>query len=298
MTRIFDVAGASGKRTRAFGIAVARVAIAMGATAMAGCAMFQQQTASRGHGKEYFPEGKYGRASPRLVAGGAIPKGGGTYLVGRPYTVAGRTYVPHENPHYVAMGMGSWYGSAFQGRRTSNGEIYDKNAITAAHPTMPLPSYARVTNLRNGKSIIVRVNDRGPFAAGRVMDVSERVADLLGYRLAGTGHIKVEYVGPAPLAGSSYRMLASTLSEGSPAQLGAGETMIAQAPPALPPKVFAPPPTPVATALAAAEPAAEMPPPPPARPADVFASAAPRAVKQKKILIPFPPDASTGQALY
>ena len=82
--------------------------------------------------------------------------------------------------------MASWYGDAFQGRRTANGEIYDKASLTAAHPTMPLPSYARVTNLVNGYSIIVRVNDRGPYRGGRVMDVSSRVADVLDFKGAGT----------------------------------------------------------------------------------------------------------------
>ena len=105
-----------------------------------------------------------GHASRKVVADGErVPRGGGQYLVGRPYTVAGRRYYPAENPSYTAVGMASWYGAAFHGRRTANGEVYDMASLSAAHPTMPLPSYARVTNLGNGYSVIVRVNDRGPY---------------------------------------------------------------------------------------------------------------------------------------
>jgi rare lipoprotein A len=189
-----------------------------GVLAMAGCAQGPQQQAR--HGKEYFPESIYGRASPRVVADGeAVPKGGGQYLVGNPYTVAGKTYVPSERK-FAATGLASWYGDAFHGRRTANGEIYDRNGITAAHPTMPLPSYARVTNLRNHRSLIVRVNDRGPYHGGRVMDLSARAAEALDYKNIGTTKIKVEYVGRAALSGSDDRKLLATLRmDGQPAQL-------------------------------------------------------------------------------
>jgi len=191
-----------------------------GVVAMAGCAQSPQQMAAR-HSKEYFPESIYGRASPRVVADGeAVPKGGGQYLVGNAYTVAGKTYVPSERK-YAAVGLASWYGDAFHGRRTANGEIYDRNGITAAHPTMPLPSYARVTNLRNQHSIIVRVNDRGPYHGGRVMDLSARAAEALEYKAIGTTKIKVEYIGRAALSGSDDRKLLATLRvDGEPAQLG------------------------------------------------------------------------------
>ena len=108
---------------------------------------------------------KYGvSASPRVVdAGDPVPKGGGTYRVGKPYVVAGRTYVPEEDANYRAEGMASWYGDDFHGRLTANGEVFDMHSISAAHPTLPMPSYARVTNLTNKKSIVVRVNDRGPL---------------------------------------------------------------------------------------------------------------------------------------
>lgn len=155
-------------------------------------------------------------ASPRVVEDGEpVPKGGGRYRVGKPYTVAGRTYVPEEDVNYKAEGLASWYGSDFHGRYTANGEIFDKESISAAHPTMPLPSYARVTNLRNKKSIIVRVNDRGPYVGNRVIDLSARVARLLEFHGHGVTRVKVEYVGRAPLAGSDDRKLVATLRDGS-----------------------------------------------------------------------------------
>jgi len=155
-------------------------------------------------------------ASPRVVEDGQpVPKGGGRYRVGKPYTVAGRTYVPEEDVNYKAEGLASWYGSDFHGRYTANGEIFDKESISAAHPTMPLPSYARVTNLRNNKSIIVRVNDRGPYVGNRVIDLSARVARLLEFHGHGVTKVKVEYVGRAPLAGSDDRKLVATLRDGN-----------------------------------------------------------------------------------
>jgi rare lipoprotein A len=163
--------------------------------------------------KEYFSSAVYGPASPRVVwDGGFIPHGGGQYLVGRPYTIAGKTYYPSEQTGaYSAVGMASWYGDAFHGRRTANGEIYDKASVSAAHPTMPLPSYARVTNLRNHYSIIVRVNDRGPYHGGRVMDVSQRVAEALDFKNIGTAKVRVDYVGKAGLEGSDDQTLLATL---------------------------------------------------------------------------------------
>lgn len=160
---------------------------------------------------------KYGvAASARVIEPGEpVPKGGGRYRVGKPYTVAGRTYVPEENPHYEAVGLASWYGDDFHGRYTANGEIFDMNSISAAHKTMPLPSYARVTNLRNHKSIIVRVNDRGPYAADRIIDLSVRTAKLLGFYGKGLAKVKVEYVGRAPIAGSDDRKLMATLRDGT-----------------------------------------------------------------------------------
>jgi rare lipoprotein A len=164
-------------------------------------------------------DNKYGvTASPRKFNDGdEIPKGNGRYHVGKPYVIAGVTYYPQEDPNYRASGIASWYGDAFHGRLTSNGEIFDMRSITAAHPTLPLPSYVRVTNLTNGKSLIVRVNDRGPFHANRVIDVSVRAADLLGFKHKGTERVRVEYVGRAKIEGSDDMQLAATLRENGPA---------------------------------------------------------------------------------
>ena len=199
------------------GFAVAAIAVCV-----AGCSSGPQKLSRRSNEVGAFPEKKYGAASPRVVADGEeVPKGGGRYQVGKAYSVAGRTYVPREmNGNYSAIGLASWYGEAFHGRRTSNGEVYDKSSISAAHPTMPLPSYARVTNLSNGRSMIVRVNDRGPFHGGRVMDVSQRVAEALEFKHLGTARIKVEHMAPAGLAGSDDRKLLASLSiDNKPATL-------------------------------------------------------------------------------
>lgn len=177
---------------------------------------------------------RYGvTASPRVVQfGEPVPKGGGTYRLGRPYMVAGRMYVPEENRNYRAEGLASWYGADFHGRLTANGEIYDMEAISAAHPTLPMPSYVRVTNLANQKSLVVRVNDRGPYHQNREIDLSGRAAQLLGFRQMGIARVRVEYVGPAPIEGSDDRKLMATLREGQPAPAPA--VMVASARPFLP----------------------------------------------------------------
>ncbi|NJM35136.1 MAG: septal ring lytic transglycosylase RlpA family protein [Rhodomicrobium sp.] len=142
------------------------------------------------------------KLGPRIVQlGQPVPKGGGRYKVGEPYTINGRTYRPREVDHYDVTGVASWYGELFHGRRTANGEIYDMEALSAAHPTLPLPSYARVTNMANGRSLVVRVNDRGPYARGRIIDLSWAVASLLQAEAAGTAPVRVQYLGPAPLNG-------------------------------------------------------------------------------------------------
>src|SRR5271168_2117176 len=116
-------------------------------------------------------------------------------------------------PHYSAVGLASWYGSEFHGRSTADGEIFDMGALSAAHRSLPLPCYARVTNLGNGRSIVVRVNDRGPFVRGRILDVSARVAKLLEFN--GITKVRVDYVGKAPPAGSDGPMLFASLQTGS-----------------------------------------------------------------------------------
>jgi rare lipoprotein A len=202
-------------------------AVALGALALAACNSNTRLTSR--------VDPRYGvSASPRVVEPGEpVPKGGGTYRVGKPYVVAGRTYYPEENRRYRREGIASWYGEDFHGRLTANGEVYDMEAISAAHPTMPMPSYARVTNLYNGRSLIVRVNDRGPYHDDRVIDLSGKAAELLELRRAGTGRVRVEYVGPAALEGSDDRRLLATLREGSPAPAPSA-VMVASARPFVP----------------------------------------------------------------
>ena len=136
-----------------------------------------------------------------MQLGQPVPKGGGQYKVGSPYRLNGRLYVPEDLRHYDAKGIASWYGELFHGRRTANGEIYDMEALTAAHPTLPLPSLARVTNLENGRSLVVRINDRGPYVAwpGHRSVLGRRLA--AAGRVAGTAPVRIQYLGPAPLDG-------------------------------------------------------------------------------------------------
>ncbi len=116
----------------------------------------------------------------------------GRYKIGDPYQIGGIWYYPKVNYDYSETGIASWYGPQFDGRPTANGETFDMNTISAAHNTLPLPSLVRVTNLRNGRSLKVRVNDRGPFARGRIIDMSRRGAQLLGFEQAGTTTVRVE----------------------------------------------------------------------------------------------------------
>lgn len=172
---------------------------------------------------------KYGvKASPRVVGSGKpVPKGGGRYMVGKPYTIAGKRYYPKEQPNYKKRGKASWYGAAFHGRKTANGEVFDKQSLTAAHPTLPLPSYVKVTNLKNGRSMTVRVNDRGPFHGNRIIDVSERVATMLGFKHDGIGDVEVKYLETARLDGLDERMLLASYNGPN----AAPRTMIARAEP-------------------------------------------------------------------
>lgn len=205
----------------------------------ANCAQQPQQTRlSRQEQREigFFSGRQWGTASPRVVTDGPVPKGGGREHVGRPYTIAGKRYTPYVKPvGYTIVGNASWYGAAFHGRKTANGEVYDRHGVSAAHPTMPLPSYARVTNMSNRRSIIVRVNDRGPYHGGRVIDLSQRTAELLDFRHLGTARVRVEYIGRAALVGSDdHRLVASLTTDGSPATMPGmstpAPTMVAEAP--------------------------------------------------------------------
>src|SRR5580692_11994130 len=189
---------------------------ARGVAAVAACLVLAN-CASSGLSSRIDP--KYGvSSSPRVVAfGEPVPKGGGTYRVGKPYTVGGRVYVPEEDVNYSEEGLASWYGDDFHGRLTANGEVFDMDSLTAAHPTLPMPCYARVTNLGNGKSVIVRVNDRGPYHGNRLIDVSNKAAELLEFKGNGVARVRVEYVARAPLEGSDDRQLMATLRTGIPA---------------------------------------------------------------------------------
>jgi rare lipoprotein A len=118
--------------------------------------------------------------------------------VGPPYEANGQWYVPTPEPGYAQTGTASWYGEQFHGRRTASGETFDQDALTAAHPTLPIPSLVQVTNLENGREVIVRINDRGPFVGGRLIDLSRGAAEVLGFEGAGHARVHVRYLGPAP----------------------------------------------------------------------------------------------------
>ncbi len=132
--------------------------------------------------------------------------GGATSVkVGQPYQIDGEWYHPRMVDQYREVGVASWYGMPFHGRKTANGEVYDMHQFTAAHPTLPLPSLARVTNLKNGRSIVVRINDRGPFAKKRIIDLSRRAAWELGFKDQGTTDVEVVYLGLADGLDKSHR---------------------------------------------------------------------------------------------
>lgn len=170
----------------------------------------------------------------------------------RPYQVRGRWYRPAEQPDYDETGMASWYGDQFNGRPTATGERFDMNALTAAHKTLPLPGLVEVTNLANGRRVVVRVNDRGPFVDGRIIDLSRGAADALDLRRAGVGEVRVRYLGPAPRLGGGQVL---QYAEARPAPERGPVPYLPAAPAPLPP----PPPQP--------EPAAAWPSPaPPAAP--------------------------------
>jgi rare lipoprotein A len=204
------------------------------------------------------------------------PAGAGRYKVGAPYQVAGVWYVPQEQPHYNETGVASWYGDAFHMKPTANGEIFDMNGLSAAHTTLPLPSIVEVTNLDNGKKIQVRVNDRGPFVGGRIIDLSHEAARELGYDRKGLANVRVRYVGPAPLGvdppdrryasaapsvTSSY-VAPATVSSANRGTMDQNLAMAAGLPASAPPKATATVwPTPAWAGAAADGPAYIVPPP-------------------------------------
>lgn len=168
------------------------MAVAALAWALAGCA-----------------ETEFAVHTAKVFEGGEEAAGG--FKLGKPYQVDGVWYYPEYTPYYDETGIASWYGADFHGRRTANGEVYDMNAVTAAHKTLPLPSNVRVTNLENGRSIVVRVNDRGPFVHGRIIDLSRRSAQLLGLEVKGTGMVRVQIL---PISQQPAVLVAALRREG------------------------------------------------------------------------------------
>ena len=161
--------------------------IALAALLVVGCTSFSDRRAAEEQGR-------------RVAAGGI-------YKIGTPYEIEGEWYYPQEDATYDNTGIASWYGTKFHGRRTANGEIFDMDLLTAAHPTLPMPVRAKVTNLENGRSVVVRINDRGPFAKDREIDMSRHAADILGFKEKGTAKVRVQYLGRAPLYDTSGRMI-------------------------------------------------------------------------------------------
>lgn len=226
----------STQKSFAAGLSAMFVALALG-----GCA----ESTLVGHtAKAVFPEQQE-------------PEQGGGYKVGTPYQIEGTWYTPKEDYSYQEVGVASWYGNDFHGKRTANGEKYDMNALTAAHRTLPMPSLVRVTNLDNGRSAILRVNDRGPFARSRIVDVSKRAADALGFIGQGTATVRVEILAEESLALKTRLLRGESDFASAPtpvaplAALGSTQVSASDLPP---PAASAPPQAVPATVLAANSP--------------------------------------------
>jgi rare lipoprotein A len=140
-----------------------------------------------------------GLAALVMIAGCGGPEPRPHYKIGQPYQIDGTWYRPQFVTRYEAVGIASWYGEAYHGRYTANGEVYDMEALTAAHPTLPLPSLVQVTNLANGRSLLLRVNDRGPFVDDRLIDLSQAAARELGFERQGLANVQIIYLGLAQL---------------------------------------------------------------------------------------------------
>lgn len=182
----------------------------------------------------------------------------GVYKVGNPYQINGTWYYPHVQPNYDETGIASWYGPNFKGGRTADGEIFNPEALTAAHRTLPMPVNVRVTNLENGRSLVLRVNDRGPYAKGRIIDVSEHAAQLLGFLRQGTARVRVVYLdradqpGGAPQPSETPPQVASALPAAPSGKVAVSSLPVvagaALAPPVRVATLPAPAPDPVAQA--------------------------------------------------
>jgi len=188
-------------------LAVACLEVCAGAVLGSGCSRSDLSAESR------VAPGSSAPTSRRVIAfGQPIPKGGGIYKVGEPYQIDGVWHIPREDPGYDRVGIASYYAADFHGRRTANGEIFDMWTLSAAHPSLPLPSRVYVTNTDNGRTLVLRVNDRGPYVNNRVIDVSLAAARYLGFESRGTARVRVRYAGRAPLSGDDrqeQRFLAS-----------------------------------------------------------------------------------------
>jgi rare lipoprotein A len=186
--RVSAKAGLRGAKVRAFCV------LMVCGLGLAACASTTPEMAARG----VRPRPATTALSPPSQQAAA----GGRYKLGAPYQAAGLWYVPAEQPDYDEVGVASWYGDEFDGKPTANGERFDKYSASAAHATLPMPSIVEVTNLDNGRTIRVRLNDRGPFKSGRIIDLSRGAAQELGYMDKGTANVRVRYVGPARLDGT------------------------------------------------------------------------------------------------
>jgi len=172
-----------------------RICIVMGLLLLGGCGSAPQKG---GYYKDDGPGGK-----PPVNVADAVPRVEPLHrFANRPYKAMGRDYVPLTSLQpFKQRGMASWYGKRYHGQKTSSGEIYDMYAMSAAHPTLPIPSYARVTNIKNGRSVVVRINDRGPFRSDRVIDLSYVAAHKLDFIQAGQAQVEVESIIPGQRAG-------------------------------------------------------------------------------------------------
>jgi rare lipoprotein A len=159
-----------------------------------------------------------------LTGCSSSPSPPGAYKLGKPYQVQGRWYYPEYDPGYDRSGTASWYGEPFHGRATANGEVFDRNVVTAAHPTLPLPSLVRVTNLANHRELVIRVNDRGPFVGDRIIDLSQEAARQLGFEREGTTPVRVQFIDLADARGEpprpTVRQAAMPVAEPDPQTFG------------------------------------------------------------------------------
>jgi rare lipoprotein A len=197
-------------------------------------------------------------AGPREEPVLRVPSPSATYKIGQPYQIDGTWYYPREQPDYDETGIASWYGPTFYGKYTANGESYDSDALTAAHRTLPMPVNVRVTNLENGRSLVLRVNDRGPFARGRIIDVSEKAAQLLGFYETGTAKVRVTFVSRADLPGGVIPDdTPPAIAKALPAAPTA-KVQMASLNPVIGTAVLPPPPPPAAPPAAPSAPAASL----------------------------------------